>query len=92
MLPLFFKKESYMTDLNFNEDDKQKFIEFLNAVAKHAKFDMNTVELVAYFKLLSHMQQKILPKLDANILELKRVVEAPQPESSKEESKSKGKK
>lgn len=65
-----------MTELNFNEEDKQKFIDFLNAVAKHAKFEMNTIELVSYFKLLSHMQQKMIPKIDANILELKRVVEA----------------
>jgi hypothetical protein len=80
-----------MSELNFTEEDKQKFIDFLNMVAKHAKFDMNTVELVAYFKLLSHMQGKLLPKLDANILEIKRVIEAQEP--PKEESKApKGKK
>lgn len=79
-----------MTELNFNEDDKQKFVEFLNMVAKHAKFDMNTVELVAYFKLLSHMQQRMIPKIDANILELKKVIQTQ--EAPKEESKAKGKK
>lgn len=61
--------------MNFTEEDKQKFVEFLNIVAKTARFDVNTAELIQYFKLLSHMQQKILPKLDANILEILKVVE-----------------
>lgn len=64
-----------MTGNNFNEEDKKKVIEFLNTVAKHAKFEMNTEQVIAYFKLISHMQQVILPKIDANILEVKRVVE-----------------
>lgn len=64
-----------MGELNFNEEDKQKFIEFLNVVAKSATFQVKTEELIAYFKLLAHMQQKILPKIDANILEVKRVIE-----------------
>jgi hypothetical protein len=66
-----------MNELNFNEEDKANFIEFLNRVATHAKFDMNTQELIKYYKLLSHMQTSILPKIEANILEVKRVVEAP---------------
>lgn len=67
-----------MSELNFNEEDKQKFIEFLNMLAKNAKFQVDTAELIQYFRLLSHMQQKILPKIEANILELKRVVETKQ--------------
>lgn len=58
---------------HFTEDDKQKVIDFLNAVAIHAEFKMDTKELCKYFKLLAHMQQVILPKLDANILEVKHV-------------------
>lgn len=68
-----------MTEMNFNEEDKQKVVEFLNMVAKHAKFELSTAELISYFKLLSHMQTKILPKIDSNILELKRVINT-QPE------------
>ena len=71
-----------MTEMKFNEDDKQKLIDFLNMIATHAKFNMDTVELVQYFKLLSHMQQRILPKLEANILEIKKVIE-PEPNKSK---------
>ena len=67
---------------NFSEEDKAKFVEFLNSVAKHAKFEFNTQELINYFKLLNHMQASILPKLDANILEVKKVVEA-KPKSKK---------
>jgi hypothetical protein len=63
-----------MSELNFNEEDKQKFVEFLNMIAKNAEFKLDTTQIIQYFKLLSHVQQKILPKIDANILEVKRVV------------------
>lgn len=68
-----------MTDLYFNEEDKQKVCDFMNMVAKNAKFELRTEEVISYFKLLAHMQQKILPKIDANILEVKRVIEAKEP-------------
>jgi archaellum biogenesis ATPase FlaH len=67
---------------NFTEDDKKKVIDFLNAIATKASFnEMNVQDVISFFKLLSHMQTVILPKIDANILEVIRVVEA------KEESK-----
>lgn len=65
-----------MGEMNFKEEDKQKFIEFLNMIAKNARFDLNTGEIIQYFKLLSHMQQSILNKIDANILEVVKVVES----------------
>jgi hypothetical protein len=61
---------------HFNEEDKQKVMEYLNTIAKTARFDMNTEELISYFKLLAHMQQVILPKIDKNILQVKRIIEA----------------
>jgi hypothetical protein len=61
--------------MKFNEEDKQKFVEFLNIVAENAKFEFKTKDVINYFKLLAHMQQKILPKIDANTLEIKKVVE-----------------
>jgi hypothetical protein len=79
-----------MTDTHFNEEDKQKVVEFLNLIAKHAKFSMDTSELIQYFKSLSYMQQKLLVKVEANIFEVKRIVESNEP--IKEESKLKGKK
>jgi hypothetical protein len=77
-----------MGEMNFTEEDKQKAVEFLNMVAKHAKFEFKTDDVISYFRLLAHMQQKIIPKLEANILEIRRIVEA-QPT---EEPKAKGKK
>jgi hypothetical protein len=68
--------------MKFTEEDKAKLVEFLNMNAKHAKFELDTLQLVNYYKLLQYMQGKILPKMDANILEVKRVVEA-QPEQTK---------
>lgn len=68
---------------NFTEDDKKKVVDFLNAVANKATFkDMNVQDIIAFFKLLSHMQTVLLPKIDANILEVIRVVE-PEKESNK---------
>ena len=54
----------------FQEDDKQKIIDFLNFIAKNAKFNIDTPQAIEYFKLLSHMQQVILPKINNNILHL----------------------
>ena len=70
-----------MSEMKFNEEDKQKVVEFLNSVAKHATFNMNTTELIQYYKSLSYMQQKLLPKIEANIFEIKRVVEPSEPAS-----------
>lgn len=54
----------------FNEEDVKKVIEFLNVVASKAKFEMNTQDVIKYFGLLSHMQKSIVPKLQANVLEI----------------------
>jgi hypothetical protein len=62
-----------MTPHSFTEEDKEKFVEFLNHVAKSAQFTFNTKQVIDYFKLLSHMQQVILPKITNNILEIKKV-------------------
>lgn len=72
----FFSEEKNMSELNFTEDDKKKTVEFLNMLSEHAEFKFNTNEVISYFKLLAHMQQKILPKIEANILEIKRVIES----------------
>jgi hypothetical protein len=67
---------------NFSTEDKQKVIEYLNFVAKKATFEMNTQEVIEYFKMLSFMQQTLLQKVDANILEVSKVVEQPKEETS----------
>lgn len=78
-----------MNKFAFNEDDKKQVIAFLNFVAKNAIFkDINTQECIEYYRLLSYMQSSLLPKVEANILEIHKVNEAPQ----KEEPKSRAKK
>jgi hypothetical protein len=65
-----------MTQYNFTEDDKKKLIDYLNFVAKNAKFkELDTKDCIEYFKLISFMQQVILPKVEANILEVIKVTE-----------------
>lgn len=60
-------------DMKFNEDDKQKFIDYLNMIADKATFNLNTNEVISYFKLIQYMQASILPKINANILEIRKV-------------------
>lgn len=81
-----------MSDMRFTEEDKQKLVEFLNLVAKHAKFTVDSQELILYFKSLSYMQQRLLPKIEANIFEVKRVIEPTQPSEPVVEPKAKGRK
>lgn len=64
-----------MDKMKLTEKDKEDVIKFLNIVAEKAQFSFNTKEVIEYFKLLSTMQQIILPKIDANILEVIKVVE-----------------
>lgn len=62
----------------FTEEDKKKFIEFLNFIATHAKFgEVDTKFCIEYFKLLNFMQTSVLKKIDANILEIKAVTHNP---------------
>jgi len=66
----------------FSEEDKKRLIEFINMIAMKGEFKLNTQEVIKYFKLLSFMQQELIPKIDANILEIIKVEES---EDSKEE-------
>lgn len=80
-----------MTEMKFTEDDKKQVIDFLNIVAKNAKFNFDTNEIIQYFRLLQHMQVKILPKIEANILEVKKIINSAPEEEAQPEAK-KGKK
>ena len=60
-------------EMKFNEEDKQKLIDFLIMVADKAIFNLNTSEIINYFQLIQHMQRTILPKINANILEIRKV-------------------
>jgi len=66
-----------MLENKFTDADKEKVVEFLNFIAIRAEFsNWKTEDSVKHFKLLAHMQQVILPKIEANIFEVKEVVHA----------------
>lgn len=72
----------------FKEEDKQRIIEFLNFIAEKAQFNGLTIaDNIKFFKLLNHMQMQIIPKIEANILEIKRVIQPPKEEKIKESNK-----
>jgi hypothetical protein len=63
-----------MLDNKFTDEDKTKVVDFLNFIAIKAEFNnWKTEDSVKHFKLLAHMQQVILPKIEANIFEVKEV-------------------
>ena len=68
----------------FNEEDKDQIIKFLNLVATKATFEMKTSDIIQYFKLLNFMQQTLLPKVDANIMEVRRIIESESEVSTEE--------
>lgn len=86
-----------MNKHNFSEEDKEKLIDFLNFIAKHMtlgrKEDFGIEESLKFTRLLSFMQQVLLPKVNENILEVKRIVETqPEAEPEKEAPKKRGRK
>ena len=71
---------------NFTEEDKKQVVDFLNFIAERATFkDWNTQDSVKHFKMLSYMQNKLLPKIDANILEVVKVIPAKESVETKED-------
>jgi len=62
-------------NLNFQTVDKEEVVKFLNLIAKHAKFNFDTQEVIAFYKALSYMQTQLLPKIEANLLEVVKVVD-----------------
>lgn len=59
----------------FSEKDKELVIDFLNFISNKAEFNkINTREIIQYFKMLNKLQTEILPKIEANILEVKEVI------------------
>ena len=69
----------------FKEIDKTRVIEFLNFIAKKAAFNnMSVQDNIEFFKLLSYMQQEIIPKIDSNIFEIIAVHESEDTEGDTE--------
>ena len=75
-----------MIDHKFTEDDKKQIVDFLNFIANRAVFpDWKTADSITHFKFLAYMQQTLLPKIDANILEVVALRQVD--ESKKDEAK-----
>jgi hypothetical protein len=82
-----------MFEGKFNKEDYTKVVEFLNFIATRASFkDWTTADSITHFRLLQHMQVTILPKIEANTLEIESVKHNPvvEPEKVAKPSKSKG--
>lgn len=62
--------------VNFTDEDKDKLVKFLNYIAQNATLKHKTEGCIEYVKLLTFMQQVLLPKVNGHILEVKRIVEA----------------
>ena len=61
---------------NFTEQDKDNLIKFVNFVGNKATFNqLNTIEILEYFGLLSFIQKSLIPKIDSHILELQSITE-----------------
>ena len=76
----------------FTEEDKNKLVELLNFIAKKATFDgWKTEDTIQHFKLLSYAQTVLIPKIEANILEIKQVIQLnKEPEKAEKPTKPKG--
>lgn len=60
----------------FNEKDMERLVSFINSVAKRAKFDnMSIQEVIELYNQLSFIQKEFLPKLERNLLEVKKIIE-----------------
>lgn len=64
---------------NFTEEDKKKYIEFLNWLSKEARFKPNSdgMDIPYAISIRNHVAfaQSLLSKIESNILEIKEVVE-----------------
>jgi len=81
-----FLKGVVMDKKYFTEEDYEKVVEFLNAIAMKAEFNnMKTQEIIEYYTLLSRMQRVILPKIKDNIFEIMEVIKPVDAVEGKEE-------
>jgi hypothetical protein len=73
--------------MNFNQNDKEKVIEFLNLIALKADFNnMSVKDNIKLFGLLSFMQKTLIDKIDNNLLEVTKYVPPAEPKPKKAKS------
>lgn len=76
-------------NLRFSEEDKKKLVHFLNQVFKHGNFTLQTQDIIDFYSNLLHIQKVILPKIEANIFEIKKIHETPPQEPTEKPVKAK---
>lgn len=59
--------------MNITEQDIANAAKLLNFVATKAEFKLNTAEVISYYHLLNWAQTQLIPKLEANVFEIKQV-------------------
>jgi hypothetical protein len=80
-----------LKETSFEEKDKENLVEFLNFIAKKAKFEVDVQEVIKFHGLLSWAQQSLLKKINQNILGEVKLHENVLPPKEKAKSKSKAK-
>jgi len=74
-----------MLENSFSKDDLNKVIEFLNFIATRATFEnWKTEDTIKHFRLLQHMQATIIPKIEAHLFEIERVIQMTPPPADPE--------
>lgn len=62
-------------NLQFNEQDKEKVVKFLNLLGEKANYNLSTKEVIEFFGYLTYLQKTLIPKIDANIFQIEKVVQ-----------------
>jgi len=58
---------------SFKEDDYNLVSSFVNFITRNAKFNLDVKESIELYNYLSKIQTKLLPKIEAHILEVGKV-------------------
>lgn len=63
-------------NIYFNEEDCDKFIDFLNFITKETEFKkgFDIPKSIEFFRLLNYMQTRVLSKMKDNVLEVKEYI------------------
>lgn len=80
-----------MTQKSFKEKDSENIVKLLNFISDKARFNLDVKETITLYGLMAWAQQDLKPKIDAHVMEVKRVVENPEPKPEPKKRSSKKK-
>ena len=58
------------TSPTFRQRDRDNIVALLNFIHTHARYSLTTAQVIELFGLLSWAQKELIPRIDANIMEL----------------------